>query len=158
MSYAVDGFAYAAESMVGKYFGAKDQKKTFASIKIAFKWGFILALAFSIFFLLFYSELIELFTNQQEVITTSMGFRYWMAAFPIIAFACYIWDGVFIGLTASIAMRNSMLAAVTVYLLAYYLLLPYQSDKAIWIALMILLVARAIFQTILFMRKKLTLS
>lgn len=157
MSYGVDGFAYAAESMVGKYLGAKDEDKTYQSIKLAFKWGFILALIFSIYFLFAYLDLIHLFTDQEEVIQASLDYKYWMAAFPIVAFACYIWDGIYIGLTASVSMRNSMLASLVVYLLAYYVLLPYTSDKAIWIALMIFLVARGIFQGVLFARNKLAL-
>jgi len=157
MSYGVDGFAYAAESMVGKYYGAKDEAKTFKSIKLAFQWGFVLAFAFSLIFLLAYLDLIHIFTDQQEVIDASMDFRYWMAVFPIIAFACYIWDGVYVGLTASISMRNTMFVALVIYFLAYYILLPYTSDKAIWIALMIFLMSRGLLQGLLFQRKKLAL-
>lgn len=157
MSYGVDGFAYAAESMVGKYWGAKDDNKTYHSIKLAFKWGFILALIFSVLFLYGYLDLIHVFTDQADVVQASLDYKYWMAAFPIVAFACYIWDGIYIGLTASVSMRNTMLASLIVYLLAYYTLLPYTSDKAIWIALMIFLVARGIFQGLLFAKNKLAL-
>ena len=157
MSYGVDGFAYAAESMVGKYLGAKDERKTFQSIKLAFQWGFILAVIFSAYFLFAYLDLIHLFTDQEEVIQASLDYKYWMAAFPIVAFACYIWDGIYIGLTASVSMRNAMIASLVVYLLAYYILLPYSSDKAIWIALMIFLAIRGIFQGLLFAKHKLSL-
>ena len=158
MSYGIDGFAYAAESMVGKYFGAKDEKKTFAAIKLSFQWGFVLALLFSLYFFIDYSDLILLFSSQENVIQASHEFRIWMAVFPLIAFACYIWDGVFIGLTASVSMRNSMLAAFVIYLLSYYILLPYSVDKAIWIALMLFLLSRGLFQGVLFARKKLELN
>ncbi len=157
MSYGVDGFAYAAESMVGKYLGAQDERKTYRSIKLAFQWGFILAMIFSAYFLFAYLDLIHLFTDQEEVIQASLDYKYWMAAFPIAAFACYIWDGVYIGLTASVSMRNAMIASLIVYLLVYYTLLPYTSEKAIWIALMIFLAVRGIFQALLFAKNKLSL-
>ncbi len=157
MSYGIDGFGYAAESMVGKYHGAEDRKKTLDSIKLAFKWGFIFALLFSLYFLFDYINIIHLFTDQENVISASMEFKWWMVAFPIIAFSCYIWDGVFVGLTASVSMRNTMLAALAIYLLAYYVLLPYSGDKAIWIALMVFLFARGVFQGGVFWKQGLTI-
>lgn len=158
MSYAVDGFAFAAESMVGKYFGAKDRSNTYKAIKLSFKWGFYLALFFSALFLFQYSELIHIFTDQQNVIEASLEYKWWMAIFPIIAFSCYIWDGVFIGLTASMSMRNTMIIALVIYLASYYSLIPFLDHRAIWLALMIFLFSRGVLQSLLFQRKKLSLS
>lgn len=158
MSYGIDGFAYAAESMVGKYFGAKDEQKTYTSIKLAFKWGFVFALMFSLYFMLDYEGLIHLFTDQENVITASLEYKWWMVAFPILAFSCYIWDGVFVGLTASVSMRNTMVVALIVYLGVYYVLLTYSGDKAIWIALMVFLFVRGVFQGVVFWQKGLAIN
>jgi len=156
MSYGIDGFAYAAESMVGKYHGAQDKDKTIDAIKLAFKWGFVFACLFSAYFMVEYLDIIHLFTDQENVVAASLEFKWWMVAFPIISFSCYIWDGIFVGLTASVAMRNTMVAALVVYLLCYYLLLPVSGDKAIWIALMVFLFARGVFQGLVFYKKGLS--
>ena len=69
-----------------------------------------------------------------------------MAIFPIAAFASYIWDGIYIGLTATKSMRNAMVLALAVYLISFYSLPDVQNGENIWIALSIFMVARAVFQ------------
>jgi len=148
MSFGIDGFGYAAESLVGKYFGAKENENTRLAIKTSFIWGLVLAIGFSICYIFFFLDIIQLFSEDTEVIQASLEFKWWMVLFPIIAFICYIWDGVYIGLTASKSMRNTMLLSFIVYLVSYYALLDTAPNKAIWMAMMIFLFARGLIQTV----------
>lgn len=60
----------------------------------------------------------------------------WTIAGPAVGSFCYIWDGIFIGATATAPMRNSMLiAAASVFLLVYALGVAYWDNHAIWLAL-----------------------
>ncbi len=158
MSYGVDGFAFAAESMVGKYVGAKDVAKVKLSIRYAMFWGLALALVYSLMYGLFYQEIIEIFNKETEVWALASSFRWLVVLLPIIAFACYIWDGIFVGMTASKSMRNSMFLAFILYIGLYYALEDYSPLYAIWIALFVFLFSRGLFQSYLFKKYGLDLK
>ena len=153
MSYGIDGFAFASESLVGKYAGAKDAINTKKAINYSFAWGMGLAVLYSLLYGLFGRQLVEVFTDQASVITATLPFVFWMVLFPILSTPCYIWDGVFIGLTASKAMRNSMLLAFSFYLSTYFFLGQQWGNHGLWLALLLFMLARGLIQQVLFVRK-----
>ncbi|MEQ8706073.1 MAG: MATE family efflux transporter [Phaeodactylibacter sp.] len=157
MSYGVDGFAYASESLVGKYKGASDAQRTRRAIGLSFAWGMGLAALFSLGYGLGGNALLRLFTNQPDVIQAAQPFLFWMVLLPLLGTPSYIWDGVYIGLTASKAMRNSMLLAFVTFLLAYTAARS-MGNHGLWLAMLVFLVARGGFQHWLFNRKGLALN
>lgn len=150
MSYGIDGFAFASESLVGKYKGANIQTKLVQAIRMCMWWGLILAFLYMIIYWVFGNQLITVFTNQEEVIEFAGKLLPWMIVMPLIGFASYIWDGIFVGLIATKSMRNSMLLSFLCYLATYYLSLEYLGYHSIWLALLIFLLARGVFQTIIY--------
>ena len=155
MSYGVDGFAYASESLVGKYKGAQDQASIKQAIRLSFIWGMVLAFLFSLTYLLFGESLLYIFTDKTELINASLPFLFWMILFPILSTPCYIWDGIYIGLTASRAMRQTMLIAVLIYILSYFLLKNDFGNHGLWAALLIFMVARGLIQWVWYRRFRL---
>lgn len=147
MSYGIDGFAYAAESMVGKYKGARDSQNLNLSVGLSFFWGLILALSYAVFYFLFYDELLHLFSSDNEVIAFALRYKFWMVIFPLIAFACYIWDGVFIGLLAIREMRDSMIIALIIFLGLYHSLEMEDPLQGLWLAMFSFLIARGLLLT-----------
>lgn len=163
MSFGVDGFAYAAESLVGKYTGAQQPQMTKKTIQLSMLWGMILAACFSLVYGVFGIPLIEVFTDQANLVTAASPYLWWMVALPLIGTPCYIWDGIFVGLTAVKAMRNSMFLALISYLLSYWLLSFYFPETAyipsiLWFSLLIFLAIRGVIQWILFRRHGLAIS
>lgn len=158
LSYGVDGIAYAAESLVGKYTGANQPKKTTALIKRLLGWGLGFALVYSIIYGIWYEPLVHIFNDNAKVAAVALDYRWWAIAFPVVGFACYIWDGIYVGLTASKAMRNSMLLSLLVYLASYYLCLPYFGSDAIWIALAIFLGIRGVLLTVMYWKRGLAVA
>jgi MATE family multidrug resistance protein len=150
MSYGIDGFAFAAESLVGKYFGARDYESLKASIKLNFKWSLGMAIGIALIYLAAAEPLLGVFTNQHEIIEAARPYLWWMASFPIIAFGAYIWDGIYIGMTASRAMRNSMAVSLVIFLIAHYSLSPFFQNHGLWGALFIFLIVRGIIQFLLY--------
>jgi len=148
MSYGVDGFAFASESLVGKYTGAKDKLNLNKSINVSFLWGMGMAAMISLVYWIFGVELIGIFTDKPDLIQQTIPFLFWMIIFPIISTPCYIWDGIYIGLTASVAMRNTMILALVVYLISHYLLYNQFGNNGLWLALLIFMGARGLFQLI----------
>ncbi|MEL6923851.1 MAG: hypothetical protein AAFO94_07365, partial [Bacteroidota bacterium] len=74
--------------------------------------------------------------------------------FPPLSTPCYIWDGVFIGLTAAKAMRNSMVLALLVYLASFYALRPW-GNHGLWAALLLFMIARGLIQWFIFRKDQL---
>lgn len=152
MSYGIDGFAYAAESVVGKYKGKRDNIGMDEAIKKSFMWGLIFAGLYALTYLFFGEELVSVFTNDEAVINASLPFVWWMVVFPILSTPSYIWDGIFIGLTASKAMRDSMTISFMIYISSYYILSPIYGNHGLWMAMLILMVSRGVFQWWLYRR------
>lgn len=148
VSYGVDGFAYASESLIGKYYGAKEESKLKQAMKYSFYWGMGLAAVYSLLFALFGEQLLYIFTDQMDIITMATPFLIWLVIFPIVSTPAYIWDGIYIGMTASKAMRNTMVGALIVYLLFFFLQYQFTNwgNDGLWASLCVLLISRGIMQ------------
>lgn len=158
MSYGVDGFAYAAESLVGKYYGSGNIKLTHKAIRYSFYWGGGLALIYALTYGFGGAELLHIFTDESTVIQSADNVLFWMFWMPLVGFACYIWDGIFIGLTASRAMRNTMFIAFGLYLICWYFTAEIYPVHGLWVSFLVFLGARGIFMTLWYNYKGLELK
>jgi len=150
-SFFIDGFAFAGEALAGKYKG-EGRKDLFNELtRRLFRWGIGLALAFSFLFLVGNEFIIGLLTNQEGLYETASNFIAWVIVTPLITFSSFVWDGIYIGVTASKEMRNSMLAAtLLVFAPSFYFLQDILGNHALWLAMMLFMLGRGVFQTILF--------
>lgn len=145
MAYGTDGFAFAAESLVGKYKGAADSSRLDQAIRKSLIWGGGFAVLLATTYILLGPAILNLFTDEEAVVAAAMPYLWWAAPMPLIAFQSFMWDGIFVGLTASRAMRNSMAMALVLFLLAYYLCLPL-GNHGLWLAFAIFYVSRGLIQ------------
>ena len=110
-SYLMDGFANAGEALSSKAIGEKNIYK----LKEVIKSTFILGLGFSLIFTLIYAfageYILKLFTNNQDLLAATTPLLFWVVALPTLSFPAFIFDGIFVGATASVAMRNTMIMA-----------------------------------------------
>ena len=141
LAYGIDGFAFAAEALVGRYRGAREVVTLKRSVRYSFCWALLLALGFSLVFSLFGTKLLYLFTDKINLLIGARPYLIWIAIAPPINAIAYIWDGVFVGATASTAMRNSMLASALVFLVAYFTLKGF-GNHGLWMALTLFSAAR----------------
>lgn len=155
-SYIMDGFAYAAEALTGKFIGAKKSNVLSLLIKSLFKWGTVLAILFTIFYALFTDQILSILTDQIEVINICKKYQFWVLLVPLAGFPAFLWDGIFIGAMASQQMRNSMLVAAVSFFVIYYLFSPQWGNQALWFAFIIYLSMRGLMQLYLYkgIRKK----
>lgn len=143
-SYIMDGFAYAAESLTGKYIGAKNNFQLRISIKYIFRWGWILTILFTILYYFWGDQILSLLTNNQSVLEASKPYYKWVLLIPISGFGAFLWDGVYVGATASKAMRNAIFIATLGYFVLYFLIEPVIGNSALWMALLLFLLLRGI--------------
>ncbi len=155
MSYGVDGFAFATESLVGRYVGAKQQEKLNKAIRLSFIWAIGLAGLYSLLYGGFGITLVGVFSSQAEIITATKPYLFWMVLFPILSTPCYIWDGIFIGLTASRSMRDSMIISLIIYLIVHYFLKDDFGNHGLWSALLIFMMVRGGVQWWVYRRRQL---
>lgn len=147
-SYFTDGFAYAAEALTGKYIGAADKSNLKHSVSLLFRWGLGIALLFTIVYALFGKLIISMLTSDLDLQTAAGPYLIWVILVPFVTFSAFIWDGIYVGATASRAMRNSMLIITTViFLPAYSLLTPWLGNHGLWIAMLLFMGSRGLFLT-----------
>ena len=146
MSYGIDGFAYACESLVGKYKGAKNKEALIIVIRQSFLWGSMVSFLYALVYYIGGPQLFQIFSSDDALLLAAEDLLYFMAIFPIISFASYIWDGIFIGLTATTSMRNSMLLALIVFIVFYYALPGTDNGSHIWLSMCVFMIFRAVFQ------------
>jgi len=145
MAYGVDGFAYASESLVGKYAGGRDMTNVKKTVRYSFAWGMLLAVGFSVAYFFGGKPLLWLFTDQENIVAAALPFMAWMAVIPLIATPSYMWDGIYIGMTASREMRDSMLIAMLIFLVSYFAF-RFMGNDGLWLALVVFLAARGLIQ------------
>ena len=101
----------------------------------------------------FFPDLIlRLLTNDIAIIAETKNFMFWTVLIPLTGFAAFLWDGIFIGATASAEMRNAMILASVIFFLSYFLLTPMWGNNALWLSFIIYLAARGI--TLTYMARK----
>ena len=160
-SYIMDGFAYAGEALSGKYIGAQNREQFGRTVKHLFAWGCGMALLFTLAYATGGNAFLNLLTDEAEVIAAAGSYFGWALAIPVAGMAAFIWDGVFIGATATRGMLQSMATATVCFFLLYYGLHTLWGNHALWGAFLVYLLMRGLMQTLLsrnVIRKAFTLS
>ncbi len=143
-AYALDGFAFSAEALVGGAMGGRDRAGVRRAAIITSQWGVGVAALLSAVFLLAGPRLIDLMTTAPEVRVAARAFLPWVGAAPLVGIAAWMLDGIFIGATETRAMRNAMALSAAVYLVAVALLLPRWGNHGLWASLMVLNLTRGV--------------
>ena len=149
LSYGVDGFAFAAESLVGKYHGAEKPAELRRVIRLIFAWGMGFSTIYALVYALGNTHLLGLFAPENaapETLDAAIRYLPVVVAFCLLATPCYLLDGIYIGLTAARAMRQTMLLAFAGYLLTYYAVGQHYANWGLWGSLLAFMVLRAMMQ------------
>jgi len=151
-SYLMDGFAYAGEAMGGRYYGAKNAGAFRDTLRHLFGWATIVTLLFTVTYVLGGQWLISLLTDETEVLMTSREYIWWICLVPVVSTLAFIWDGVFIGVTATRGMLLSSFISAIIFFMVYFLTREFWGNHGLWLAMIIYLASRGIIQTIWFKR------
>jgi MATE family multidrug resistance protein len=144
IAYALDGFAFAAEALVGQAVGRRAPDEVRRAAQLALHWGWIGAVALAAVFLLAGPAIIDLMTTAPEVRAEARLYLPWLVAAPLIGAAAWMYDGIFIGATLTGLMLRAMVVAVAAYAAAVLLLPPLFGNHGLWAALMVLNGARSL--------------
>ena len=148
ISYGLDGFAQAAEVLVGNNYVKHKKNNLINIIIISGIISFITALLISIILLLFGNHIVNIISPIKEVINEADKFIIFIIFSPIISFLSFHMDGVFIGANLTKIMRNSVFISFIIYLILILLLVPYYGNYGLWTSFMIFLFFRGILLVI----------
>ena len=152
MAYGLDGFAHAAEALVGKAIGAKQRNDFFNAVRVCTLWAFLVSLVFSCIYLLLGDLIIGLMTDIATVQSTARDYLPWVVLLPIISVWSFLLDGIYVGATRAAEMRNTMIfSTFFIFLPVWYLLLPL-NNHGLWLAFALFIGARAVSMIVLFPR------
>lgn len=143
-AFALDGFAIAAETLVGQAVGAGDPERVDRAAMMTSVMSGALAVGLSALWIILSGLIIDLFTTAPEVRTLARDYIFWAALIPLIGFPSFQLDGIFVGATGSAEMRNSMIWSALVYFPGSVFLMDAFGNHGIWAAIWIWLLVRAV--------------
>ncbi len=143
-AYVLDGFAFAAEALVGQAVGAGSPARFRQAVALSSIWAAALAVIVALAFWGGGVLLIELMTTTPSVREAARDFLPWAVMTPLFGVACFQLDGIFIGATRTADMRNMMIVSLGIFLGAWALLTPAFGNHGLWASLMVFYIARAI--------------
>ncbi len=143
-AFFLDGFALAAESLVGHAIGSNDELNLNVAIRLSTELGAMTALILSLSIWLLGTPVIHLLTNIVEVRETAHQYLVWAAIAPILSIWCYLLDGIFIGATRTVEMRNAMIISLLSFLTAWYWLHGQFGNHGLWMSLHVYFIARGL--------------
>lgn len=142
-SFFMDGFAYAAESLTGRFLGMGQMNMVKKTVTHVMWWGLILSLPFILIYIFAYDLLLAGLTNELGLIQLAHEYQIWVCLIPILSFVPFLWDGVYIGATATRPIRNAILiAGILVFLPAYYLSRGFWSNHGLWFSFSLFMLVR----------------
>lgn len=144
MAYALDGIAHAAEALAGKAIGARDRPGLETAVRRTLYWTGLFAALFCLVYLAAGSSIIDLLSDIPEIRATAGTYLPWLIAAPLICAWCFLYDGVYIGITRAREMRIVMISAALFAFLPTWFVFRDLGNHALWLALMSFMAARGV--------------
>lgn len=146
-SYFCDGFALAGEAIVGKYVGAKSHTRKMMCVRRLFAWAGGVMLLFTTIYFFLANGILHILTDDEAVITAAQPFLPWTLAIPLAGFATFMWDGIFIGATATRQMLYTLAIAAANFFALWFWPMPLPTNHHLWLAFVTYLAVRSLVQT-----------
>ena len=141
-AFALDGFAFAVETLVGQAFGAKNRAALRQSVIKCSQWGVLMVIVMVFGIMVAGDALIVMMTKAPEVQAAAQRYLPYLLFATALGLPAFILDGVFLGATQTAVMRDMMAVSMGIYLLCLLALLPVLAMHGLWLSLLVSLIAR----------------
>lgn len=152
-SYFMDGFAYAGEALGGRFYGARNAAAFRETLRRLFVWALMVTMVFTVLYVVGSMTIVRLLTDEVEVRHVAQNYIWWMWLVPAAGAAAFIWDGVFVGITASRGMLVATFWAVVAFAAVYILSIRLIGNDGLWLAQIVYLVMRGVVQSVWYWKK-----
>ncbi|MEX2495045.1 MAG: MATE family efflux transporter [Woeseia sp.] len=153
LSFALDGFAHAAEALVGKAVGAKSRLSLQRSVAVTLRWSLYVAIGFGALFLATGPLFIRMLTDLPEVRETTLRYLPWMVVSPIVSVWSFLYDGVFVGATRAREMRDIMLVSTFAVFIPSFFAFRFLGNDGLWLAFMLFMASRGVGMHLFYKRR-----
>ena len=145
----MDGFAFAGEALAGKYSGADNPRALRGMTRCLLVIGAMVTVVFTSVYVVGGEPFLSLLTSDAVVVSAAVPYMPWAWLVPVCGVLAFVWDGIFIGLTATRGMLLSSTIATVLFFVVYLLLRPAMGNHALWLAFLVFLLTRGVVQSIL---------
>ena len=151
-SYFMDGFAYAGEAMSGRFYGAQNRQAFDETLRHLFGWMAVVTVSYTLLYIAGGTQIVSLLTDELQVRALAREYIWWAWLIPAAGAVAFIWDGVFIGLTATRGMLVSTFVSMLTFFAVYWLTMDTLGNHGLWLAQVVYLAMRGIVQTFWYKR------
>ncbi len=152
-SYFMDGFAYAAEALCGKYYGAENRPAFLKTVRYTFLWGGAMAAAFTLLYMSGGRHFLSLLTSDAAVIEASGQYFWWALLVPVAGTAAFVFDGIFIGITHTKAMLLSTMLSALLFFAICFSCHNILGNHSLWLAFLVYLAMRGVVLAVAFRKE-----
>ena len=152
-SYFMDGFAYAAEALSGKYYGARNMGAFREVVRRTMGFGAVVAVGFTLLYIVGGENFLSLLTSDKQVIAASGEYFWWAVLIPLSGMSAFVFDGIFVGITQSKSMLSSTAVASASFFVLFFGLHPFLGNHALWLAFILYLLLRGIVLLVIYRKK-----
>lgn len=149
-SFGLDGFAHAAEAILGEAAGRRDREAFRRGTRIVFLWAGLVGVLNLAIYAIFGHGIIALMTGIEEVRNAAADYLLWPVLMPLVSVWAYTYDGVYLAATRTKAMRNTVIVSFFAFLVALYTLMPLLGNTGLWIAVGVFLGCRGLLLHLLY--------
>ncbi len=153
-SYFSDGFAFAGEALAGRFYGAGDNDGLHRAVSSILRWGWGIAVVFTVVYFVGGGLGIDLLTDDVCVVEAAREYLPWAVGVPLCGVMAFVYDGVFIGLTRTRKMLAAMAVATAAYFGVYFAACPIMGNHGLWLAFIVYLAVRSVVMHLLRLRRR----
>lgn len=151
-SYFMDGFAYAGEALCGKACGARNAAAFSETLRRLFRWMAAVTLVYTLLYIYGGQWIVSILTDEPRVLATAREYLFWACLIPAAGAVAFIWDGVFVGITATRGMLASSAVSALTFFAVYYATVSWLGNHGLWLAQIVYLAMRGLVQTVWYHR------
>ena len=152
-SYFMDGFAYAAEALSGKYYGARNMGAFREVVRRTMGFGAVVAVGFTLLYIVGGENFLSLLTSDKQVIAASGEYFWWAVLIPLSGMSAFVFDGIFVGITQSKSMLSSTAVSSASFFGLFFGLHPFLGNHALWLAFILYLLLRGLVLFVIYRKK-----
>lgn len=150
-TYVMDGFAFAAEALCGRYYGASDKPNFSLALRGVWCWSIVLTILYTLAYAFGGNAFLCMLTDDEGIRVLSHDYLPWAMLIPVCGIAAFVWDGVFVGITETKGMLWGTFSGALCFFLLFYGLYPYIQNHALWLAFNAYLLMRGVTQHVIYL-------
>ncbi len=153
IALGLDGFAHAAEAMMGAAWAGRKKAEFFNTCRVICFWSILTSISLTFCFAVGAESLVGLLTNIDEILALAPEYLIWIVCLPLVSFACFILDGIFIGTALTKVMRDNMIFSVVCVFFPVWFCTQHWGNHGLWFSMLSFFASRSLGLSFQYYRK-----